>query len=247
MTEPAARTNPTAPEPRARVLLVDDDPGNLLVLEALLDDLGLDLVRAGSGEAALARVADRPFALILLDVRMPGMDGFETARRMRGRERNGHTPIIFVTAHAADEFPIVEAYKLGAVDSLVKPLVPDILRAKVTGLVELFEAKERAWRQAELLRLLVAGTKDYAIFMLDPDGRVATWNSGAERIKQYRADEIIGKHFSTFYPDDAKARDWPAEELRRVVAEGRFEDEGWRVRRDGSRFWANVVITALRD
>src|SRR3954454_21700187 len=133
MPEPPVPIISTLPEPRARVLLVDDEPGNLLVLEALLDDLGLDLVRARSGEEALARVADRPFALILLDVRMPGMDGFETARRMRGRERNGHTPIIFVPAPAAEESPIVEAYKLGAVDSLVKPLVPDILRAKVTG------------------------------------------------------------------------------------------------------------------
>jgi PAS domain S-box-containing protein len=247
MPEPAVPTIPTVPEPRARVLLVDDDLGNLLVLDALLDDLGLDLVRAGSGEEALAKVADRPFALVLLDVVMPGMDGFETARRIRARERNGRTPIIFVTAHTADEFPIVEAYKLGAVDYLVKPLVPEILRAKVTGLVELYNAKERAWRQSEMLRLLVAGTKDYAIFMLDPDGRVATWNAGAERIKQYGADEIIGKHFSTFYPPEALARDWPAEELRRATAQGWCEDEGWRVRKDGSRFWANVVITALRD
>jgi len=226
---------------------VDDDPGNLLVLDALLDDLGLDLVRAGSGEEALARVADRPFALVLMDVRMPGMDGFETARRMRERERADRTPIIFVTAHAADEFPIVEAYKLGAVDYLVKPLVPDILRAKVTGLVELFAAKERAWRQAEMLRLLVAGTRDYAIFMLDPEGRVASWNAGAERIKGYRADEIIGRHFSTFYPQDAIDRGWPAEELRRAIADGWVEDEGWRIRKDGTRFWANVIITALRD
>ncbi len=247
MSQPSGAPSPAAPEPRASVLLVDDDPGNLLALEALLDGLGLNLVPARTGEEALGRLGDRPFALVLLDIVMPGLDGFETARRIRGRERNGHTPIIFVTGRAADEFPIVDAYKLGAVDYLVKPLVPEILRAKVTGLVELHEAKERARRQAEQLRLLVQGTKDSAIFMLDPDGRIATWNAGAERIYGYRADEITGRHFSAFYPQDAKDRDWPAEELRRALAEPVVEDEGWRVRKDGSRFWSNVVITALRD
>ena len=244
MPELPVAPNPT-PEPRARVLLVDDDPANLLALEALLDGLDLDLVRARSGAEALAKAADQSFALVLLDVLMPGMDGFETARRLR--EQDGRTPIIFVTGHTADELPVVEAYKLGAVDYLVKPLVPEIVRAKVTGLVELYEEKERARRQAEQFRLLIAGVKDYAIFMLDPEGCVATWNAGAERIKGYTADEIIGKHFSTFYPQEANDRGWPAEELRRATADGRLEDEGWRVRKDGSQFWANVVITALRD
>ncbi len=98
-------------------------------------------------------------------------------------------------------------------------------------------------RSEERFRLLVESVRDYAIFMLDPEGRVLTWNAGAERIKGYRADEIIGQHFSKFYPPEAG--DFPAYELRVAAAEGRFEDEGWRVRKDGSRFWANVVITAL--
>ena len=83
--------------------------------------------------------------------------------------------------------------------------------------------------------------------MLDPTGVIASWNAGAERIKGYTRDEIIGKHFSIFYPEEANARGWPAEELRRAAKDGRFEDEGWRVRKDGTLFWANVVITALRD
>jgi PAS domain S-box-containing protein len=95
----------------------------------------------------------------------------------------------------------------------------------------------------ERFRLLVESVRDYAIFMLDPEGRILTWNAGAERIKGYRAEEIIGQHFSRFYPPEAG--DFPAHELRVAAAEGRFEDEGWRVRKDGSRFWANVVITAL--
>jgi PAS domain S-box-containing protein len=99
----------------------------------------------------------------------------------------------------------------------------------------------------EACRFLVASVTEYAIFMLDPEGRVASWNAGAERIKGYRAEEIVGQHFSRFYPDEDLQWGKPAYELRVASAEGRFEDEGWRVRKDGSRFWANVVITALRD
>jgi len=88
---------------------------------------------------------------------------------------------------------------------------------------------------------------DYGIFLLDTGGHIVSWNSGAQKLKGWTRDEILGRHFSTFYPRDAIDRGWPDEELRRAAAEGRFEDEGWRVRKDGSRFWANVVITALRD
>ena len=88
---------------------------------------------------------------------------------------------------------------------------------------------------------------EYAIFLLDTAGRVMSWNPGAERLKQYAEDEILGKHFSVFYTAEDRERRWPESELDRATREGRFEDEGWRVRKDGSRFWANVVITALRD
>ncbi len=99
----------------------------------------------------------------------------------------------------------------------------------------------------ERFRLLIEGTQDYAIFMLDPEGRVASWNPGAERIKGYRPDEIVGQHFSRFYTKEAVDSGWPAHELDVARKQGRFEDEGWRVRKDGSRFWANVIITALHD
>jgi PAS domain S-box-containing protein len=99
---------------------------------------------------------------------------------------------------------------------------------------------------AEAFRLLVESTVDYAIFMLDPEGGVASWNAGARRIKGYEAEEIIGRHFSTFYTPDAVERQWPQFELKEATRVGRFEDEGYRVRKDGSQFWANVVITALR-
>ena len=99
----------------------------------------------------------------------------------------------------------------------------------------------------DLFRLLVEGVKDYAIFMLDNNGYVATWNLGAEAIKGYKQAEIIGKHFSIFYPEEDIQRDKPGYELRVAAEAGRFEDEAWRIRKDGSRFWAHVVITALKD
>ncbi len=99
----------------------------------------------------------------------------------------------------------------------------------------------------DLFRLLVEGVQDYAIFLLDPAGHVQTWNPGAQRIKGYRADEIVGKHFSVFYPPEEARRGKPAYALRTAIEEGRWEDEGWRIRKDGSRFWASVVITALFD
>jgi len=108
--------------------------------------------------------------------------------------------------------------------------------------------KELALRQSEeRFRLLVEAVQDYAIFMLDTDGNISSWNVGAERIKGYKAEEIIGRHFSCFYPEEDVRSGKPRWELVIAAKEERFEDEGWRIRKDGSRFWANVIITALRD
>jgi PAS domain S-box-containing protein len=109
------------------------------------------------------------------------------------------------------------------------------------------EPEAAAPEHTDQFRLLVETVRDYAIFLLDADGYVRSWNAGAERIKGYTATEIIGRHFSSFYLEEAVRSGHPDEELRIAAADGRYEEEGWRVRKDGSRFWANVVITALRD
>ena len=108
-------------------------------------------------------------------------------------------------------------------------------------------ARDKDLADPALYKILVQQARDYAVFLLDKEGRVMSWNLGAHLLKGYAAEEIIGRHFSTFYTREALDSRWPQHELTVATSEGRFEDEGWRVRKDGSRFWANVVITALRD
>jgi len=120
--------------------------------------------------------------------------------------------------------------------------------AKVTrDLTDRRNHEEMLRRSEERFRLMVEGVRDYAIFMLDPQGYIASWNLGAQINKGYTAEEIIGQHFSVFYPQDRIDSGWPTQELEYAIRDGRFEDEGWRLRKDGSRFWASVVITALYD
>ena len=120
--------------------------------------------------------------------------------------------------------------------------------AKVThDVTERRAAEEQLRQNAEIFQLLVSSVRDYAIFMLDPEGNIATWNTGAQRIKQYKPEEIIGRHFSTFYSEEDIRDGKPERELEIAKRDGSVEDEGWRLRKDGTRFWANVVITAVYD
>ena len=141
------------PQDKASILMVDDLPQNLLALEAVLDDMGHSLVKASSGREALKRLLEQEFALILLDVQMPGLDGYETAALVREREQSRHTPIIFLTAINQSDAQVFKGYSTGAVDYIFKPFVPEFLKAKVAVFVDLYTATKEAKRQAELLLL----------------------------------------------------------------------------------------------
>jgi len=139
---------------RVSILLVDDRPDKLLALEAVLSDLGQKLIKAGSGKEALKAILRQDFAVILLDVNMPGMDGFETAALIRQRKKSEKTPIIFFTALSDTDTHVTRGYSLGAVDYIRVPVEPDILRAKVAAFVDLYKKTEQVKRQAELMRQL---------------------------------------------------------------------------------------------
>ncbi|NUQ76734.1 MAG: response regulator [Polyangiaceae bacterium] len=156
---PSLQAIPSRPEPedipadnKVDILLVDDNPSNLLALEAMLEELGQNLVKATSGPEALKCLLDQDFALILMDIQMPGMDGIETAELIRQRERSRHIPILFATAYTRTEAQVFKGYSVGAVDFLFKPIVPEILRSKVNVFVELYKKTEEVKRQAALLR-----------------------------------------------------------------------------------------------
>ncbi|HEY9734844.1 MAG TPA: ATP-binding protein, partial [Trichocoleus sp.] len=182
-------------EPKVNILLVDDQPENLLALEAILGDLGENLVRAYSGEEAFRHLLKQDFAVILLDVQMPDMDGFEVATLIRQREKTRETPIIFLTAFSTSESFMFRGYALGAVDYLIKPIAPNILKSKVAVFIELFK-KNEALRQkttqleainAELLvseeRFRSLSTcSPMGIFVTDPDGQCLYTNPRFETL-----------------------------------------------------------------
>ncbi|RPH52360.1 MAG: response regulator [Planctomycetota bacterium] len=198
--DPAATSDKSE---RAGILIVDDQEGNLRVLEGLLEDLGADIVSAHSGTDALSRLLERDFAVILLDVRMPIMDGFETAELIRKRRRSRHIPIIFVTAISDDVEQIAKGYAVGAVDYIMKPLNGDILRSKIRVFMELYQkgrelaskseeltlkntALEKEIRKRERVERILAKSRDFylalfdefptLVWRTDEDGKITYFN-----------------------------------------------------------------------
>jgi len=184
---------------KVNILLVDDQPHNLLALESILDQMGENLVKADSGRTALKALLDREFAVILLDVQMPELDGFETATLVRQRDKSRDTPIIFLTALSRSEENVFRGYELGAVDYIFKPFHPEVLRAKVSVFVELFRKREAIKQQAqELARLsrqneLILRAAAEGIFGVDLRGVTTFVNPAAARMVGRRSHEIKGQ------------------------------------------------------
>lgn len=243
---PAAPAATAAPAERtAAVLAVDDRIENLQVLDLLLSGPGRTIVKASSGQEALRLALQRDFCVILLDLRMPEMDGIETAKYLRKSTRTRHTPIIFVTAVDTTAEEVTRAYSAGAVDFIFKPCPPEVLKAKVAAFIELHRQKEALAESEERFRLMVDGMQTAAITLLDPEGKVVSWNPGAERLFGLPAEEILGRSLSITYEENEAREKIFRETLEAARSGGKSTSDHRRLRKDGSRFWGATAVTAL--
>jgi len=243
------------------LLLVDDLEENLVAMTALLRRPGLRLLKAGCGEEALELLLVNDVALALVDVQMPGMDGFELAELMRGSERTKHVPIVFVTAGAHDRKRLFQGYDSGAVDFLYKPIEPHILTNKVAVFVELFRQKQAIARGSALQNAIFNSANFFSI-ATDAKGVIQIFNVGAERMLGFSAADVVDKITPADISDPqevtARAKTLsielaipiaPGFEALVFKASRGIEDiyELTYIRRDGTRFPAVVSVTALRD
>jgi len=211
------------PDDRVNILLVDDQPANLVALEAMLQGLGQNLIKAESGREALRWLLTHEFAVILLDVKMPEMDGFETAQLIRERDKSRHTPILFLTAGDNTQTQVVRGYAVGAVDYLVKPVVPEFVRSKVAVFVELAKKNELLRRQAKLL----AESEQAALELAE---------TRAELVRDLEHKNRELESFSYAVSHDLRAP------LRRIDSFSRavLESQGDRLDEAGQRFLSRV-------
>jgi len=237
----------SAVQDRVKILLVDDTPDNLVSLEAALDGLGQELVLARSGTEALRHLLDADFAAILLDVKMPEMDGFQTAELIRSRKRSRHTPILFLTGYRSDEH-LFRGYDLGAVDFLFKPIVAEILRSKVGVFVELSRNTALLRRQAEVLgkaeqkfRSLLEAAPD-AMIISDEDGAISLANSQAELMFAFPREELIGQNIRMLVPE------WSGRGTRGGSRLGWLASptELWARRKNGHQFPVEISLSPLQ-
>lgn len=257
---------------KARVLIVDDRPENLLAVEAILEPLGYDLVRASSGSEALRYLMNDDFAVILIDVQMPVMNGFETVEIIKSRERTKHIPVIFLTAISKDDQYVYQGYSVGAVDYMFKPIQPDILRMKVSAFVELHlknqqlmeqEAQlrevtrrdlenrllvERMQSEARFSEIIASATE--AIIMFDEHNRITLFNGGAARM--FGVSSENAKEQSILSLINQPARSDFARLVAMAAAPGRKHHDQNNsifvaVRRNGEKFPFECSVSALRE
>jgi len=256
-TEPSITDGPDATDAAAatshvlrsdapvNILIVDDEPKNLTVLEAILDDPGYRLVRAESAEQALLALLADEFALLILDIRMPGVTGFELAQMIKARRKTANVPIIFVTAYYDEDQYLIEGYVTGAVDYVKKPINQPILRSKVRTFAELYR-KQRNLEQANRTLAAVVESSDDAIISKDLNGIIATFNRGAERLFRYKAEEVMGKPVTILMPPDRQHEE--LEILARIRRGERVDHyETVRRRKDGTLVDISLTVSPIID
>jgi PAS domain S-box-containing protein len=259
-------------EQTVNILLVDDRPENLLALEAILGKPGWNIVKVRSGEDALRALLKQDFALILLDVHMPGMNGFETAALIRKQEKTKNLPIIFLTASNMDDPHLIRGYNIGGFDYISKPFIPELLKSKVAIFVDLFNKTEEVRRQAELvceferrehereraetLAALHASEERFratfesaaiGMALMDLNGRVIESNSAMQNMLGYGWEELRGMFFAQIiHPDDLT----PDRSLYSDLAKGHRENyqmENRYLRKDGRLVWGSLTVSLVRD
>lgn len=236
-----------------KILVVEDESIVALDIERGLKRIGYDIAGvADNGCDAIRLVTEKSPQLVLMDIQLKGdIDGIETAQKIHSQF---NIPVIFLTAYA-DEPTLQRAKLTEPFGYLLKPFEETELRTAIEVALHKHSSveihRERAATALKLseetFRIFVESVQDYGIFMMDPLGMVMSWNIGSHRIKGYEAHEVIGKHFSIFYSEEDIANRRPEKELAIAEKEGRYEEESWRVRKDGTRFWTRVTITAIRD
>ena len=259
MTVDGGRAAPTP----AAILVVDDDAAKRLGVRAMLEPLGHVVVEADSGRAALRAVLSQTFAAILMDVRMPTLDGYETAKMIRQRKPSERTPIIFLTAFGLDEVETATAYASGAVDFIFAPILPEVLRAKVSAFVALFQQSQELQRSLASITTLNAALRDSevraravlqnvtdGIVTAGEDGLIESFNRSARRLFGYREDEVVGRplhllvapsHHDTF--TEFARPGWSRHAAKDAPADS-TETAG--CRNDGSNFPMEMDISEVR-
>jgi putative two-component system response regulator len=248
--------------PAPVILIVDDDAAKRIALRAILATLGYMIVEADCGRAALRLVMHQTFAIILMDVRMPSLDGYQTASLIRQRSQTRLTPIIFVTAYARDDTEATAAYAMGAVDFVFAPVVPDILRAKVSVLIDLFlrtqesegslasiAALNAALLESEVRSRAVLQHVGDGILTLGEAGRIESFNRSAEQMLGYAEHEVVGQPLElilTRGEDLVSAVAWPSEGLLTLPSTSGVQIEVECRRRDGSSFPAEVNVSEMQ-
>src|SRR5688500_15067610 len=261
----ASTVSALIPEENVNILVVDDRPENVLALTAILTDPTYNVVTANTGAEALKKILKQDFAMVLLDVLMPAMDGFETAKLIFEREASRHIPIIFLTAAGADVTTIYTAYSLGALDYLVKPINPEIVKAKVAVFADLFRKSQRLQQQEKELRWAERALSEQVLSEAEAEFQ-ATFEKAAAGIAHVSTDhrclrvnqrlcEIIGysqkevlklRTLDVFHPDDLG----PVTTTLNSILAGELESAHGELRmvhKSGITVWVDLTVSLLRD